>query len=203
MKISPSCSFYQHFYEQWFAQSSSVCIFWSLLLFLSSSFPLICSFLSVLPPLPLLNPSVCPSVIHFLPSEDDVLTWSRIINHGNIIQSSGCVHTLPLDSPVWLFRVTRSEVRGHAVITGRRPAAVRYRGAGRRSNSCSLKLYSSREIWQSSALLPTHPQVQTGSRPVQPVCCCQSQCGFSMEEVEVFDDSCRKQSGWKLLIPSI
>lgn len=79
------------------------------------------------------------SAVPFLPPEDDV------VNHGNFFQSSGCVHTLPLVSPAWIFRVTRSEVRGHAVITGCRPTATRYRSSGTRSNSCSLNPRLSRE----------------------------------------------------------
>ncbi len=94
--------------SQWFAQNDFFFLFYDISLSVSSSF---------------LSPSVCR---HFLLCVEETVTWSRMINQLNISQSSGYVHALLLVSRVWIFIVTRSEVRGHAVNTGCWPTAAHF-----------------------------------------------------------------------------
>lgn len=124
-------------------------------------------FLSSFPVFVFLFSSFRPPLIVLLPPEDDVLTWSRIINHANIVQGSGCVPALLFESPVWLFGVTGSEVEPWLQAVSQR--CLNAGAMGKETHSCLWKLYSREEIGRSSVLCHTHSHSQTGSRPVTPV----------------------------------
>lgn len=123
--------------------------------------------------------TVCPSVTQFLPPLDELSTWSRIINHGNIIQSSGCVRCWA--SQLSCLVIQCDPVRGQRSRCDCRPLANSALLQERRETEQQLLVKTLFIQGDLTDLWPTScPHVWTGSRPVEPVHCGPSHAAASV-----------------------